>query len=251
LSTDRLGGPVFKTATWTRRNRRLYDVVSRLADRAGTPLDTEIETAETADDLAFLAVHETGYQLLIRSVIAFSSGFDTRRMARSRKQSRLFGALTPDSGERGCVFLTHAAAAMLARTDPLGGDRARVEALDEVVREVYPWPDEDAEFVRTAMGEARRADSDPYMEAVGMAGYGYINAGGVLSVRALELAAGKDKARSQPAFKRLGDIELVRLFGDIQNAEWRLLVDDLLSIDWQDAEEVFAAVATLCGLPRD
>jgi hypothetical protein len=46
---------VFKKATWTPRNRNLFDIVDRLGDRALVPLEMEIETAETSADLAFLA----------------------------------------------------------------------------------------------------------------------------------------------------------------------------------------------------
>ena len=61
---------MFKKATWTRRNRNLFDIVDRLGDRALVPLEMEIETAETSADLAFSPVRETGYQLLIRSIVS-------------------------------------------------------------------------------------------------------------------------------------------------------------------------------------
>lgn len=153
---------MFETSPWNLRNRRGYAALKRLGEIAGTgvvgaaSLDEMPESFRPQDRAMSLV--EAGDQTLTLMIetAAAPVGGGGRGQAR-----RIWKAMTPETGARADIFVTHGIAATTAVLATAPGHHLSADRQIEVrrlLKNTFPWSNKDEELIqRLAAGiEAER-----------------------------------------------------------------------------------------------
>lgn len=176
--------PVFETATWTLRNRRLFAALERLGQISGSGVVTDTESLDGLSDAGkATAIADAGLGLL---------GLLIRTAAGKRKARKVLREMNGETGARAAVFLSHGMAATTERLAEspghhLSADRQR-EAR-ELLWNHFPWSDDEEGLIEE---QAEQIDSTT---AAGLE-----EARAWLAFHALSMIVGGENAARLPAF---------------------------------------------------
>ena len=205
---------MFDEATWTRENRRGFEVVENLASQAGVEIPSH-DDPTTSAEAAFARVYHVGCFLLHGSITVFCGIAGGSRKARRR----VYKHMTGGGGARASVMLAAAVGKTVGDED------------GSLVREHYQVLGEDDRFITDALDESASGNL----------------AATVICARGIEIASTFSTARSTPPFESLREADWRSLVQggerEIMNYEWTLLVDYSIEPLWTGAQDRYLSEA--------
>lgn len=132
---------MFETSPWNLRNRRAFAVLQRLGEMAGTGIVLAGEFGSMPRGLRpaqrAMALVEAGDHALTMMI----------ETAASNRTRRVWKAMTPETGARAVIFLTHGLAATTEAVASAPGTERQREAR-ELVKASFPWSDEEERLLQ-------------------------------------------------------------------------------------------------------